>query len=354
AWFVIWMISSIVYLPASIPSFFSFRMKLRNHQLLLDQMADFDVRKAKCTVPSDRNAIEQQVKELFKEDHRPMSWLPPEGVDEGEVSVNNRLSQLWLDPLDSFNAYVRGALRENVIRQIGKELYVPWQTCLTAFLPMILYSVVNVLGCDNGPCEVSARLAGYSSASQYMIVQSIGWVLCIALAFPLTYPTLLQMLTCALSSGCPAPVQLVLAFLCCPAAYVYCYICGGLIWASLISLVEDYSVGQLLVFMSVMALLVAQAVSLPRLCGFLSGTRISRTCRVDVSGDRPTKKSTPDFSLIVPKRAPKGDTPIGHTDPSDRTIFWAARQCLARTKERGCLSRSTWLKRGLSMFPCGA
>ncbi|CAJ1404868.1 unnamed protein product [Effrenium voratum] len=121
AWFVIWMISSIVYLPASIPSFFSFRMKLRNHQLLLDQMADFDVRKAKCTVPSDRNAIEQQVKELFKEDHRPMSWLPPEGVDEGEVSVNNRLSQLWLDPLDSFNAYVRGALRENVIRQIGKE-----------------------------------------------------------------------------------------------------------------------------------------------------------------------------------------------------------------------------------------
>ncbi|CAJ1411194.1 unnamed protein product [Effrenium voratum] len=84
-WFVIWMISSIVYLPASIPSFFSFRMKLRNHQLLLDQMAGFDVRKAKCTVPTDREAIEQQVKELFKEEHRPMSWLPPEGVDEGEA-----------------------------------------------------------------------------------------------------------------------------------------------------------------------------------------------------------------------------------------------------------------------------
>ena len=27
-----------------------------------------------------------------------------------------------------------------------------------------------------------------------MIVQAIGWVLCIVLAFPLTYPTLLQML----------------------------------------------------------------------------------------------------------------------------------------------------------------
>ena len=30
-------------------------------------MAGFDVRKAKCTVPTDREAIEQQVKELFKE-----------------------------------------------------------------------------------------------------------------------------------------------------------------------------------------------------------------------------------------------------------------------------------------------
>ncbi|CAJ1411192.1 unnamed protein product [Effrenium voratum] len=259
-WFVIWMISSIVYLPASIPSFFSFRMKLRNHQLLLDQMAGFDVRKAKCTVPTDREAIEQQVKELFKEEHRPMSWLPPEGVDEGEVSLDNRLNRLWrMDPLDSFNAYIRGALRENVITQIGKELYVPWRTCLTAFLPMIFYSLVNVLGCDNGPCETSFKLAGFSSVRQYMIVQSIGWVLCIVLAFPLTYPTLLQMLKCALSSGCPGSVQLFLAFLCCPLAYVYCYICGSLIWASLVSLVQNYSPFQLLVFMLVMTLLVAQA-----------------------------------------------------------------------------------------------
>ncbi|CAJ1449786.1 unnamed protein product, partial [Effrenium voratum] len=242
-WFVIWMISSIVYLPASIPSFFSFRMKLRNHQLLLDQMAGFDVRKAKCTVPTDREAIEQQVKELFKEAAGEGSGAEPNGDAEqpgdqkrfqdartsyskrsmqakareatrsigqclgcrlkvwtrertpaldwtpcflicasfgkkllpfestfgsfatapDEVSLDNRLNRLWrMDPLDSFNAYIRGALRENVITQIGKELYVPWRTCLTAFLPMIFYSLVNVLGCDNGPCETSFKLAGFS------------------------------------------------------------------------------------------------------------------------------------------------------------------------------------------------
>ncbi|CAE7197555.1 unnamed protein product, partial [Symbiodinium pilosum] len=54
AWFIIWMMSSIVYLPASIPSFFSFRMKLQSHKVMLDQMAGFDVRAAECTLPADR------------------------------------------------------------------------------------------------------------------------------------------------------------------------------------------------------------------------------------------------------------------------------------------------------------
>ena len=42
-------------------------MKLRSHKLLLDQMAAFDVRNAKCTLPADRGPIEQQVRELFKD-----------------------------------------------------------------------------------------------------------------------------------------------------------------------------------------------------------------------------------------------------------------------------------------------
>ena len=49
----------------SVPSFFSFRMKLRNHQLLLDQMSAFDVRAAKCALLADRNAIEEHVVALF-------------------------------------------------------------------------------------------------------------------------------------------------------------------------------------------------------------------------------------------------------------------------------------------------
>ena len=66
---------------------------------------------------------------------------------------------------DSFNAYIRGTLRDFVIAETGDEVYVSFSRCLLAFLPMIFYSSVNVLGCDNGPCEISAPLAGYELVS---------------------------------------------------------------------------------------------------------------------------------------------------------------------------------------------
>lgn len=77
------------YLLASFhPKFFSFRMKLRNHQLLLDQMAAFDVRAAKCALPSDRTAIEDQIAALFEskvESPHDASAMKQFAVDDGEA-----------------------------------------------------------------------------------------------------------------------------------------------------------------------------------------------------------------------------------------------------------------------------
>ena len=84
-WFVIWMISGIVYLPVSLPSFFSFRSKLRNHQCLLDQMSAFEVRAAKCSFPADRDAIEEQVTALFGGAGTIAEMKRTSGVDDGEV-----------------------------------------------------------------------------------------------------------------------------------------------------------------------------------------------------------------------------------------------------------------------------
>ena len=149
----------------------------------------------------------------------------------------------------------------------------PWRICLIAFLPLIFYSSVNVLGCDNGPCEESARLAGFSSVPQYMAVQATGWVLCIGAGYPLTYPILLRMVKFVLSYGA-GPVQLVLAFLCCPLAYLYSTICVSLILASLTALVEHYSPVQVWVFLVIIVLLAVQVILL-----FSTGRKHADSCR---------------------------------------------------------------------------
>ncbi|OLP88959.1 hypothetical protein AK812_SmicGene29629 [Symbiodinium microadriaticum] len=225
-----------------------------------DQMADFDVREAKCSEPSDRDAIEKQLQEVFSNCDLPTRRA--DAVDEGEVKVQRFVHYPATDdPLDRFNAYVRGILRDIVVMQIGDEIHVPWPLCLTACLPMILYSAVNVLGCDNGSCDESARLAGCSSTLQYILAQTLSWVLVILLTFPLTYPVMLRMLRCILSFG-DAPVQRCAAFLCCFLAYEYTYMCGGLILGAWVPLVQDYSPTQLMFFLLVVILMVVQSLCL--------------------------------------------------------------------------------------------
>ena len=86
ACFAVWLMSSIVYLPISIPCFFSFRMKLRSHQLMLNQMAAFDVKNAKCSLPADREPITQHVRELFRDrDGREEDAKVTGDVDAGEA-----------------------------------------------------------------------------------------------------------------------------------------------------------------------------------------------------------------------------------------------------------------------------
>ncbi|CAE7201772.1 gpmA [Symbiodinium natans] len=248
------MISGLVYAPLALPSFVSFRMKLQNHQLMLRQMANFDVRAAKCTLPSDVEAIEQHVEDLFKNDATQRGCPQMVGeVDDGEVLLPTLVGAD--DPLGRFNAYVRGTLRSFVLSQIGDELYVSRRTCLMALLPMVFYASVNVLGCDNGPCETSGPAAGYTSLTTYMITSSLGWVILIVLALPLAYPVLLRLVRCAMSYG-DGSVHFCAALLC-PMAFCYSYTWAGFACAALVGVVQDYSPTQLIIFLLVLAALVA-------------------------------------------------------------------------------------------------
>ena len=283
------MMVSIIYLPACIVSFFSFRMKCQSHQLMLDQMASFDVRAAKCTMPADRAAIEQQVKELFRQSHAVQSITQPAGtVDDGEVLLQHFYPQGEAsvgDPLDLFNKYVRGTLREFVIAQTGDELHVPYRLCLTASLPMIFYATVNVLGCDNGPCEESAVFAGFHSVGPYIAANAFCWALCILLAFPLTYSSLLRIIRLVFSYG-DGPLQLLAAILSLPLAGMYSCICFSLIWAAVFPILQGYSQTKLWLCLPVMAFLICQILWLFAGHGGRNAARENMSCRCIKRHDR--------------------------------------------------------------------
>ncbi|CAJ1417831.1 unnamed protein product [Effrenium voratum] len=254
------MMLCILNLPISVPCFFSFRMKLRSHQLLLDQMAAFDVRNAKCTLPADRGPIEQQVRELFKDGDvlEDQEAKATGDVDAGEVRLQRFVGvNYFRDPLQSFNLYVRGTLRDSVIAQIGDELFVPWRTCLIAILPVIFYASASVLGCDGAPCETSIKLQGFVSVGQYMVTNCMVWALCIALVLPLTFPITLRTLKFAFSFG-DGPLQHVAAFLCCVSASICNCLCSSFIGTLFYFVLVEYSVKKLLLFVVMLVGLIMQ------------------------------------------------------------------------------------------------
>ncbi|CAE7458237.1 unnamed protein product [Symbiodinium natans] len=235
----IWTMSGACYLPTSVPAFLAFRQKIANHHLMLEQMSQFDLRRAKCTIEADRKLVESQVEELFSEkgtDRLPAWDDSDELLREGDMVVKVHLHDrvTWSErqhsteqALDKFNAYVRGPLQDTVRDTIGDETHVPYYLCMVAYLPMGFYSLVNVLGCDNGPCEKSFVEGGYSSFASYMLTQVVAWILCMLLSFPITHPVLLRLMhvTMSRTNGC---LQFLLATLCCPLAYAYTYMCLGL------------------------------------------------------------------------------------------------------------------------------
>ena len=141
--------------------------------------------------------------------------------------------------------------------QIGDELYLPWRLCLTASLPMTLYSTVSVLGCDNEPCAESAQMQGYRSTAQYMFTQGCFWLLTLLISYPVVFPILLRMLKRVLTYG-DGPVQLLLGILCCCLAYGHSTMCISWVVASLTCFMQSYSPTLLLIFLLVLVVQVVQ------------------------------------------------------------------------------------------------
>ena len=166
----------------ALPCFWLCMQKLQKHKLMLSQMEHFDIRSAECTVESDRKVIEEQILDLFDEALEPPVQVSF-GADAADAADAPLMSPEALrdirhitsyptrnEILDQFNTYVRGPLRESVEASIGKEDFLPLNSCIAAVLPLILGGFTIALGCDGrADCELSASNWGYASVTEYML-----------------------------------------------------------------------------------------------------------------------------------------------------------------------------------------
>ena len=211
-------VPSYVYLLTAFPFSWFCIQKLKSHKLMLDQMANFDLRNAKCSVESDRKVIEEQVLQLFDEALEPpmrMAFIAGEApmaqLDrlDGEVSEDaplvSHVSRETIEEIrhitsyptkdeviNQFNTYVRGPLRDSVMNSMGKEDYISFKLCILVSLPWWFQGLILVLGCDGRHCDRSAAYGGYRSVPEYMVTNAAMKLLLAPLVNALSYPVMLK------------------------------------------------------------------------------------------------------------------------------------------------------------------
>ena len=200
----------------ALPCFWLGVRKVQKHELMLNQMKHFDIRSTECTVESDRIVIQEQIVNLFDEALEPPVQVPFGTVPDMPDAPLVSLEVLWDirditsyptrdEILDHFNAYVRGPLRESVEASIGKEDYLPLNSCIAANLPMILGGFTIALGCNGrADCELSASYLGYASVTEYMLGNVFVCGVQIPLTWILIFPLVLRttgLVTRAMSTG---------------------------------------------------------------------------------------------------------------------------------------------------------
>ena len=216
-----WLIygSPLLYFFSAIPITYFCFLKLESHKTMLDQMASFDLRMARCSLETDRIMIRRQVLGFFDEALRPpLSVSVDELLSAHAKQTFNQEQELehseheyptepnpseeedWLlawghsgfrhvtsypsqeEIIDEFNAYVRGPLRENVVRSFGREDHIPFKVCLVSCLPCFGTGLALILGCDgHRDCQLAALSLGFNSVIRYQVTNAMLVLTCFSM-----------------------------------------------------------------------------------------------------------------------------------------------------------------------------
>ena len=185
------------FLFDALPYQFVCSLKIRLHKKMLDQLSSFDFGEARCALETDRVLIRRQVCAFFDEASRPplaisLDSLPAEVLPVIETNPTDLEASALLSTaehieevrgitsypdedqiVDEFNAYVRGPLKQTVVRSLGHETHISFKVCMTASLPMIFLGAALVLTCDgNADCATAASHMRMDSVATYMILNA--------------------------------------------------------------------------------------------------------------------------------------------------------------------------------------
>ena len=181
------------FLMALIASFVSLE-KLKGHKSMLDRMASFDIRNAKCTLETDRIVIEEQVFRLFDEALEPAVSVDLDDLGTADPGPGPREASLLplISPdilhdirhitsyptknevMDQFNVYVRGPLRNMALASTGPPGHVSFKFCCVFALPYQSFLLCHILTCEgHSNCEAYVSEIGYSSVAQYMAMNTV-------------------------------------------------------------------------------------------------------------------------------------------------------------------------------------
>jgi hypothetical protein len=157
---------TISYMPLALVTWHSLRTKMRDHEDMIEQCANFQVANAQCAVESDREIVLDLVTNLFQDSE---------------------------NPIQEFNSFVNKDLANHIAARIGNACYIPYRQCLLLLLPLALSAAINVWGCDNMPCEVAAEAEIGAGAPPYqqMLTNAAAWSVCIFGVYPTVYPVML-------------------------------------------------------------------------------------------------------------------------------------------------------------------
>ncbi|OLQ13266.1 hypothetical protein AK812_SmicGene2758 [Symbiodinium microadriaticum] len=222
---LICVVSCVSYYLTAIPAVVAVLSKMRKHSFMLEQMADFDIRAAKCTLESDRRLVEKRIGELLARRKAAVT-------DDGSGGLNTCLmmDHQNIEPLDCFNAYVRGPLKQAVLEKIGDGMHVPYHLCLVASLPMALFSLVDLLSCSDVSCQMQARELDLS-VQGYMGGLAGFWLLNDLMIYPIAQPILFRVLSRVCCAWERLSTRIALGLLAAIILYTYIFLCSGVLLA---------------------------------------------------------------------------------------------------------------------------